>query len=334
VTASSVMAVHGPVAAGELGRTLVHEHVLIASNGSQLDPTRRFDRADIIARGVDAFAALHEHGVATVVDPCPIELGRDPEILAEVSARSGINLVCATGFYIEGGSLGIPEYWRHRHPEEICELYLCELHDGIGATGIRPGVIKAASSAPVGRHEQKAISAAGLAAAASGVAVITHTNASAHGDEQQDLLAGHGADLGRCLIGHQDAQTVGGLVELARRGSFVGVDRVGYESIATDDHRADLVAGMFHAGLGERICVSQDRMCTQWAPRPQFWVPKGKEAFVAETVLPRIQAEAIDRGLAYVFTDFVPRLLERGLTAADVDTIFVANPRRLLTGEA
>jgi phosphotriesterase-related protein len=328
------MAVGGPVAAADLGRTLVHEHVLIASNGSMLDPTRRFDRAEIVARGVDAFSALHEHGVRTVVDPCPIELGRDPEILAEVSARSGINLVCATGFYIEGGSLGIPEYWRHRHPEEISELYLCELEEGIGGTGIRPGVIKAASSAPVGRHETKAISAAGLAAAQSGVAVITHTNESAHGDEQQDLLGGHGADLGRCLIGHQDQQTVEGLVDLARRGSFVGVDRVGYESIASDDHRADLVAGMFAAGLGDRICVSQDRMCTQWAPRPQFWVPKGKESFVADNVLPRIQAEAIDRGLAYVFTDFVPRLRERGLSDADIETIFVANPRRLLASAA
>jgi predicted metal-dependent phosphotriesterase family hydrolase len=29
----------------------------------------------------------------------------------------------------------------------------------------------------------------------------------------------------------------------------------------------------------------------------------------------------------------VPKLLERGVTEADVETIFVDNPRRLLTGD-
>ena len=38
------------------------------------------------------------------------------------------------------------------------------------------------------------------------------------------------------------------------------------------------------------------------------------------------------RPYTYIVTDFVPRLIERGVTDADVETIFVDNPRRLLTG--
>jgi phosphotriesterase-related protein len=38
------------------------------------------------------------------------------------------------------------------------------------------------------------------------------------------------------------------------------------------------------------------------------------------------------RPYTYVWTDFVPMLRERGVTDADLQTIFVDNPRRLLAG--
>ncbi len=38
------------------------------------------------------------------------------------------------------------------------------------------------------------------------------------------------------------------------------------------------------------------------------------------------------RPYTYIVTDFVPMLLDRGVTEADIETIFVDNPRRLLTG--
>ena len=38
------------------------------------------------------------------------------------------------------------------------------------------------------------------------------------------------------------------------------------------------------------------------------------------------------RPYTYIVTDFVPMLKERGVTDADVERIFVDNPRRLLAG--
>jgi predicted metal-dependent phosphotriesterase family hydrolase len=38
------------------------------------------------------------------------------------------------------------------------------------------------------------------------------------------------------------------------------------------------------------------------------------------------------RPYTYIVTDFVPKLLQRGVTEADVEMIFVDNPRRLLAG--
>jgi predicted metal-dependent phosphotriesterase family hydrolase len=38
------------------------------------------------------------------------------------------------------------------------------------------------------------------------------------------------------------------------------------------------------------------------------------------------------RPYTFIVTDFVPTLLERGVTEADVETMLVDNPRRLLAG--
>jgi len=153
------MTVLGPVPAGDLGPTLMHEHVRVMMMGAELDTRGALDRKTVIAIATDRLAELKEHGVATFVDPCPIELGRDPELMAEVSQRSGVHIVCATGFYHEDDGKGIPYYWRMRHPDEIAELFVSELTDGIGGSGIRPGIVKLASAAPMGRHESKVVAA-------------------------------------------------------------------------------------------------------------------------------------------------------------------------------
>ncbi|MFN2545758.1 MAG: hypothetical protein ABR600_14470 [Actinomycetota bacterium] len=108
---ATVQTVLGPIDAAELGPTLVHEHIHFSYPGDVFDPTGRFDRAEAIEGAVERMRGLSEHGIRTVVDPAPIEMGRDPSFVAEVSERSGMQLVCATGFYVE--AIGIPYYWRN-----------------------------------------------------------------------------------------------------------------------------------------------------------------------------------------------------------------------------
>ena len=88
----------GKITPDQLGRTLVHEHVLAGYPGWFMD-TRLppFRRADAISRVVDSFQRLHAYGVRTVIDPCPTDLGRDVEFVAEISQRSGITLICHNG---------------------------------------------------------------------------------------------------------------------------------------------------------------------------------------------------------------------------------------------
>jgi phosphotriesterase-related protein len=322
-----VMSVTGAVKADDIGLTLVHEHVILTLPGEELDPAFDPDRPEILAIAVDQLQKLKDHGVTTLVDPCPIELGRNPEFYAEVSDRSGVKIVFSTGFYHE--AMGIPLYWRARDAEEIADFYLKEITDGVGRTGLRPGVIKAATGNEVTPAERRCLAGAAMAQRQSGVAIITHTEHSRHGDVQQDIFAENGANLSRVLVGHQDEQpSPDAIRELAQRGTFVGIDRIGMAMFASDETRANHVVTLVREGLAGQICLSQDCVCSLTAPRTPFWMPKERRPADplrgwADTHTP----------CTYLLTDFVPLLKAQGLTEADVDLMLRDNPRRLLSGE-
>lgn len=322
----TVMSVRGAVGGQDLGRTLVHEHIIISLPGEELDPLYAPDRQEIVAIATDRLQELRDKGVSTMVDPCPVELGRDPELYAEVSEKSGVNIIFATGFYMEDS--GLPPYWRARDAQEIADFYLHELSEGVGKTGFRPGVIKAATGVTVTANERKVLAGAALAQKQAGVAIITHTEHSLHGDVQQDIFEQNGADLSRVMIGHQDEQeSAEPIIRLAERGTFVGIDRVGLEILAPDTRRADHVATLIERGHIGKVCLSQDCVCTMSAPRFPFALPPGFTMTPGEFMLS-------NKPLSYVVTDFADLLRERGVTEAQLDTIFRDNPRRLLTGEA
>jgi len=90
-----VMTVLGPISADRLGRVLVHEHLRIALPGEEFDPRSRQSRRELIRRSVERLCELKEHGLGTFVDPCPMDLGRDVELMAEVSERSGTDWAIA-----------------------------------------------------------------------------------------------------------------------------------------------------------------------------------------------------------------------------------------------
>ena len=85
------------------------------------------------------------------VDPCPMELGRDPEFAAECADKSGLNVVVATGLYNE--ALGIPPHFRSLPADDIAEIYVREITDGIDKTGIKAGIIKTATGGIPGMTE-------------------------------------------------------------------------------------------------------------------------------------------------------------------------------------
>ena len=321
----------GPVDAGDLGPTLVHEHVVVSYPGDGLDPTRSWDRAACVETAVQRMNELREFGVRTFVDVTVIESRVDVTMLPEIAERSGMQIVCATGFYIE--HIGIPYYWRVRSQDEITELFLHEIADGIGTTGVRPGVVKIAIGDPPTDHERKVIAAAAVAAHESGLSVISHCENAMGWDVQLDILEEHGVDLGRCLIGHQDqAASPDQLNAIVERGAFAGVDRIGYEVLAPEDQRVRLITGVLDAGHADRLCLSMDHWCCSASPRFPYFVPEGVREQFEETMRAGVEDAMFRRPYTYLFTDFWPKLEAAGVDRATFDSILTDNPRRLFGG--
>lgn len=328
--AGMVNTVTGPIPVGALGRTLMHEHLFISFGGAEFDPTAVFDRPAFIAEAVRRLKQLRDdHGVRSFVDPCPIELGRDAAMMKEISEKSGMHIICTTGFYFE--EMGLPPYWRARTVEEIAELYIREITHGIGDTGIRAGAIKVATGAPdITAQEKRFLAAACLAHKATGVPIITHTQDGVGAPEQQRLFADGGVEARACLIGHccgnadpaYHRRVVDG-------GSYIGFDRIGILRLQPDEVRADNLARLVRDGFTRQIMMSQDRHCG-WRGKMQRQLSAAEQANIDA-----LKAQGKwPPPYTYMFTDFMPMLHARGVNQADIATMLDENPRRFFAGEA
>ena len=321
-----VHTVTGPISVDDLGVTLMHEHVLIGYPGWEADtlspgPNRR----EMIAIAVDNIQSMQAHGIRSMLDPCPNDLGRDVELAAEVAARAGFHIICATGLYKEdeGGAA----YWHFRRAAgqgvtAMAELFIRELTHGIGATGIRAGIIKVATGkGKITAYEYDVLSAAAMAAVETGAPITTHTDQGTMGIEQQAFLVEKGVDPHRIIIGHScGSNDCDYHMQILNGGSYLGFDRFGLDVIVPDEQRIAALMALLERGQENAIVVSHDSVwCTRGQPFPME------------------MAAAFDPKVMFNPTHFhrniIPRLLSAGASQAQIDTMLVDNPRRYFSGE-
>ena len=288
----------GTIAQSDLGRTLFHEHIFLGMPGWNLDiKAPRFVRSEAMAQVVDKLQELKDHDCQTIIDPCPMDLGRDVEFIAEAAQRSGINIICATGVYTEQD--GIPFTFRHMPREDIVELYMKEIVDGVGDTGIKAGVIKVASgSDPNNEYEQKMIGAGAEVSRLTGVPIISHTHGHSHGHEQVDVVEQNGGRSECMVVGHSDGNADPEYaISLAKRGAFVGFDQFGLEFFVSDEVRIENLMAAVHAGYRDQLLISHDHaICLL-----------GRGAAIFAELAPQ-------SSLIHIFEKIIPRLLELGLS--------------------
>ncbi len=309
--------VAGTTTPEELGPTLIHEHVLAGYPGWFMD-TRLppFQRAEALARTTDAFQRLHAYGIRTVVDPCPADLGRDVEFVAEISQRSGIRLICTTGVYTE--TFGIPYTFRLLETSAIEEIFQRELEDGIGQTGIKAGLIKIATGdGVVSDYERRMLTAAASVARRTGARLISHTENCSCGHTQIDIVTEGGVPAERLLVGHCDGRDDHPYqAALARRGAYVGFDRFGLEVFNSDATRMKNLKQMIDAGLRDHLMVSQDKVNCWLGNIPGVGTPDHIEQIVPNWTM------------THLFERIFPELRRMGVAQADLDAILLDNPRR------
>jgi phosphotriesterase-related protein len=307
-----VQTVLGPIEPASLGVTLPHEHTQIAlwHVPARWDYWQLTRDEPLILEELGAFRAA---GGSGLVDLTVAGVGRDPEWLAGISRASGLNVVMGCGWY--RGAYYPPEARIDRRTvDDLADELVGEATDGVGATGIRPGIIgEVGTDKPwVSALEERVHRAAARAARRTGLAITTHAVLSPVGIDQLRIFEEEGVDPARVVIGHADSYPVlEHHLAIVERGASVEFDFLGMTFSALERHGeprvVKLLCELLARGHAERILLSQD-VCN-------------------DAQLQRYGGH----GYTYLATTFLPRLRDAGVSAAEIETMTTANPRRLLT---
>jgi len=318
---TTVQTVTGAIDSSELGRTLMHEHLVIGYPGWESATLDHPDRSEMVRICIDRIEELKALGYRSMVDPCPSDLGRDPELTLEVAETTGFNIICAAGLY--KSEQGGHAHWEFRAEYEdiigpMTELFVSEITDGIGSTGVRPGIIKVGTgTGGMTDHESHVFAAAAAASLETGVPITTHTDEGTLGDIQQKVLVDAGVDPHRVVIGHSCGTTDGAYHQaLARGGSYLGFDRFGIP-LVDDDDRVTSLAALIDAGAGDRVVVSHDSV---WCWKGNPW-PVGLRQLVADKFVP-----------TRFDTEIIPKLRNAGVNESDIDRLTHTNPQAFFEG--
>jgi phosphotriesterase-related protein len=311
-----VETVRGPVDAGDLGTTLMHEHVFVRSEEIQRNYPAGWDEDEQVEGAIGKLNALAKRGCQTIVDLTVIGLGRDIRRIIRVAGGTSINIIVATGLYTYDK---VPPYFEYRLArgggrDPMAELFIEDITDGIAGTGVKAASLKCAVDEPgMTPGVERVLRAVCQAHAETGAPVTVHTHAhSFAGRAVLKVLRAERADLGKVVLGHSgDSTDLDYLSELADAGCLLGMDRFGVDVITPFDDRVATVAAMCERGYADRMVLSHDAAChIDWFPAES--IPRFAPSWHYE----------------HLFDDVLPALRERGVTESQIQAMLVDNPRR------
>jgi phosphotriesterase-related protein len=346
-TLGKVMTVLGPIEPDALGTTLIHEHILfdlsvyhdqrfgpgkaeplpdeplgiehlwiLKHNVARLRDNVHQRDLDVAVAELERFKAV---GGSTIVEVSSGGLLPNYAGLAQVAARSGLNIIAGTGYYIGASH---PAELAEKSVGQITDEMLRDVVEGIPGTDVRAGVLgEIGTSEPLSPTERKVLEATGQVQAQTGTAIVMHPD-SVHRTYEQiaptlDILEKAGADLGRVIVSHCDDRlhpNYDSYARLVARGCTLAFDTFGKQTYyatrrrqyPSDDQRIATIARLVGDGLAGSVTLAHD-VCYK-------------------TDLTRWGGD----GYGHVCRNILPRLKQAGVSDAAIQQMMVENPRKLL----
>jgi phosphotriesterase-related protein len=309
----------GPVEAGSLGTTLMHEHVFVVSEEVRQNYPAGWDEDERVDDAIGKLNGLADRGCQTIADPTVLGLGRDIRRIRRVADGTRLNIVVATGLYTYDE---VPHYFTYRLARQgidpLAELFIGDITDGIAGTGVKAAFLKCAIDAKgMTAGVERVLRAVCRAHAETGAPITVHTHpGSGTGQAVLAVLREEGADPAKVVLAHSgDSANLDYLMRLADAGCLLGMDRFGLDAIMPFEQRVATVAALCDRGYAGSMVLSHDASCHI------DWFPPGSVARFA----PRWHFQ-------HVFDDVLPALRELGVTEQQVETMLVANPRHYFGG--
>jgi phosphotriesterase-related protein len=247
-------------------------------------------------------------------------LGRDVSFMRRVSEETGLRVVACTGIYTYDH---LPAFFVSRDADQIADLFVHDIEQGIQGTEIKAGFIKCAADEPgVTENVEKVHRAAARASLRTGAPIMAHSRpASDTAPRQIEIFDEEGVDPAKVQIAHcGDSPDADYIERLIERGVYAGLDRYGIEMYLPFEQRQAAALALLERGYAERIFLSADSCATlDWFPATAI------EQMVAAGM-------AKDWTIRLVPERVLPELRQAGMTEDQERTLMVENPVRWLTG--
>lgn len=317
---TQVQTIRGAVGTSALGRVLIHEHIFLMDMEYTYNYRPDFFDTGTIERAADRLNALKAAGIDTIVDLTVLGLGRHIPSLAKVAQKTDLNIIVSTGAYTFDQ---VPAPFQFYGPgllknvseEPMVEHFVRDITKGIAGTDIKAGELKCAIDEPgLKPGVERVMRAVAKAHLMTGVPITVHTAPLAKtGLIAQAVLAEEGVNLEDVVIGHcGDATDIDYLMQVADKGSILGMDRFGVDFTITMEERVETIAKMASRGYANQLTLSHDCCCwSDFFPRVEDY-----------------HAAMPNHNYLHIHNDVIPALLDAGLAQTDLDKMFIDNPRR------
>lgn len=299
-----IQTTEGPIASGEHGVVLPHEHVFTDLRGPTATGYGQADPEDVVRVMNPLLVQARNQGVSLLIECSSIGVGRNVGVLQRVAQESGLAIVLPTGVY--GRANFAPPEHRGMTEEALTQLFIRELRVGIEGTGVKAGFLKTATSdTGMTALEEKFLRAAGRAAAETGAAVASHTVLGSAAKKQADILESISPAI-RFIWVHAQAERNGRWHrDLAARGAFIEFDSLGWTP-AEDGTFIAAIKELLASGQGDRVLLSHDA----------GWYQPGQSN------------GGTQKPYTYLMGTFVSKLRNSGVDEATIRMLTQENPRR------
>jgi phosphotriesterase-related protein len=312
---ATIETVSGPVEEEDLGLTLPHEHIRSTSEAVRTNYPHLYDEQAELDRAISHFKEVADRGVKTVVEPTCMDLGRDVGLTKQVAEATGLQFVVCTGIYGARYTF-LPQYFANREIDELVEVFVHDIEEGIQGTDVKAAFVKSAVDEPgITEDVEKVLRACARASKRTGRPIMSHSHpASGTGLKQMDVFDDEGVDPAKVVIAHTgDTDNLEYIEELLSRGCYIGMDRYGIDLFLPIEPRNATVIELCKRGHAEKMMLSQDYVSTlDWFP-----------AEMVTQMLPKWS-------FTLVLDEIIPTLKESGVTDEQVDAMMVDAPRRWL----
>jgi len=299
-----IQTVQGPVSSAQLGVMLSHEHILTDLRGPTAPGYGQADPEDVVRVMKPLLVQARNQGIDTLVECSSIGVGRNVGILHRLAEESGLRIVVPTGVY--GRANFAPALHRNMTEDQLADLFVTEIRDGIDGTTNKAGFIKIATSeTALTPLEEKFLRAAGRAARETGAVVASHTTSGSVAKKQADILESISPAIRFIWVHAQAERTRRWHLELAARGVFIEFDSLGWAP-ADDNSLILAIKELLTAGHGDRVLLSHDA----------GWYQPGQVN------------GGTQKPYTYLLGTFVSKLRTSGVDDATIRMLTEENPRR------